>query len=225
MPNIRIVTITQGPPGFSGVSGYSGTSGYSGRSGYSGYSGFSSSTAGTSGFSGFSGAGTSGFSGFSGIGTSGFSGFSGTGGAGGPIPAARVFNSAVQSLANDDLSIITFDSERWDNDSIHAGGAPTRLTCNTAGLYEIIADIGFAANGTGIRVAFIVLNATTLIAASAAQAGATYPTRLVVATQYNLAATNYVELWVIQVSGGSLNTEQSAQISPEFMMARLGSLT
>jgi hypothetical protein len=141
-----------------------------------------------------------------------------------PSIAARVFHSTTQSIANASPVALNFNSERYDNDVIHDNSTNNeRLTCKTAGIYIITANVGFAANATGIRAIHIELNGTTLIGApSQLAAGAGGATRLELTTQYQLTVGDYVRVVVFQDSGGSLNTEQNANISPEFMMVRVG---
>jgi hypothetical protein len=138
--------------------------------------------------------------------------------------SARVYNSGNISVNNATLTALTFDSERWDSDSIHSTGTnPSRLTATTAGLYSIEGAINFAVNTGGtLRSLRIRLNGATYIAINQAPPlGAGASPALVVSTQYSLAATDYVELVVYQDSGGVLNVESNGNFSPEFMMTRL----
>ena len=55
---------------------------------------------------------------------------------------ARVHNSANISVSDSTWTSMTFDSERYDTDSIHSTASNTsRLTCVTAGKYLIIATL------------------------------------------------------------------------------------
>jgi hypothetical protein len=142
-----------------------------------------------------------------------------------PSVAARVYNSAVQSIADTALVALTFDSERYDTDTIHSTSSNTdRLTCKTPGLYSIIANVYFASNAIGGRSAVLELNgAATYIANTNITAlGGGSPTRIQVATHYQLGLNDYVRVLAFQTSGGALNTD-TANGGHEFMMARLGS--
>lgn len=138
---------------------------------------------------------------------------------------ARVTHSTTQSISNITDTALSFDTERYDTDVIHDTATNnSRLTCKTGGTYLIIAQVGFAANATGIRQVKILLGGTTIIALDLrSSAGAVFQTRVTAATQYPLGVNDYVEAFVYQDSGGSLNTEQTANAVPEFMMYRLGS--
>lgn len=144
---------------------------------------------------------------------------------GSTVLGARVYNSANISLTSGADTALTFDTERYDTDTIHSTSSNTgRLTATTAGKYTISGTAAFAANATGARGLGIRLNGTTFIALARvpAVAGGTDITSLTVTTDYNLSATDYVELIGYQTSGGSLNVLAGGNYSPEFMMDRIG---
>ena len=77
---------------------------------------------------------------------------------------ARVYNSAAQSITTSSATALTFDTERYDTDTIHSTSVNTsRLTCITAGIYIISGQMEFASNTVGLREVFIQLNGTTRI--------------------------------------------------------------
>jgi hypothetical protein len=133
---------------------------------------------------------------------------------------ARAYNSAAISVPNATITAITLDSERDDTDSIHSTSSNTsRLTCNTAGKYDIKGQIEYPANATGVRGIGIRLNGTTIInLAKVPAVSSTETISLPVATDYNLAVGDYVELVAYQTSGGALNANATANYSPEFSM-------
>ena len=140
-------------------------------------------------------------------------------------PKARVYHSMTQSLTTATQTALSFDSERWDTDTIHDNSTNnSRLTCKTAGLYLIIGQVGYAFSATGVRQTSIRLNGVTYLAAIATQAPTTgtFPARHIVSTTYPLAVNDYVEVMAYQESGGALNTEVLANAVPEFQMIRLG---
>lgn len=139
-------------------------------------------------------------------------------------PRARVFNSAAISVPNATLSILTFNSERWDSDTIHSTSSNTsRLTCRTAGNYVITANIAYDINATGYRVTRLLLNGTTEIARDVRPAlSASDYTVSFTTTIYDLAVSDYVEVQVYQTSGGALNVQPITNSSPEFSMVWLG---
>lgn len=137
---------------------------------------------------------------------------------------ARVFNSGALSINNATPTVTTFDSERWDNGDLHSTSANTgRLTAPVTGLYVVGASVSFASNGTGYREVRLRLNGTTSIAIDTRAAITGQPTRVVISTEYRLAAGDYVEVVVEQTSGGALNVEASGNWSPEAWAHRIGS--
>jgi hypothetical protein len=137
---------------------------------------------------------------------------------------ARVYHNATQSIPNATDTTLNFNSERADTDVIHDNVTNNpRLTCKTAGVYYIVAGIGFASNTTGRREVFIRLNGATQIASAILPAASGVITRIPpIGTLYPLAVNDYVEVIVNQTSGGALNTDVGANATPEFMMIRLG---
>jgi hypothetical protein len=144
---------------------------------------------------------------------------------GGYTEGARVYNSSNISVAHAALTALTFDSERYDTDSIHSTVSNTsRLTCQTDGKYLISANIHFASSAAGTSRAIIIeLNGSgTYIAFDSRRPVSGDATRLSISTIYDLSAGNYVQLIPYQDSSGSLNVLASGNYSPEFMMQRIG---
>lgn len=141
----------------------------------------------------------------------------------GKIPKARVFNSAAFGTTTGAGAVVTFDSERYDNDAIHSVAANTsRLTVVTPGNYFIFGSVVWAgAAGAGLREVGIRLNGATLLATQDDFPGAAAESQSV-STAYQLAVGDFVELFVIQTSGGNLNVNATGNTSPEFGMTWLG---
>ena len=139
------------------------------------------------------------------------------------VPSCRAYNDAAIAIPNNSSTALTFNSERWDTDTIHDTSTnPGRLTCTTAGIYHIYGHLDIAGDATGYRSATIRLNGTTIIAAVTLDANGTDPVRISISTEYSLAATNYLEISLYQNSGGDLNVNATANYSPEFGMTYLG---
>jgi hypothetical protein len=135
---------------------------------------------------------------------------------------ARVYNNAALSINNSTLTVLTFNSERWDTDTIHSTGSSTsRLTCKTAGRYLISVTVEWANNATGRRGVNLRLNGATVIAVNNETPLSTGATGMNTTTVYDLAVNDYVEVQVFQDSGGSLNINAGGNYSPEFMMVRI----
>ena len=137
-------------------------------------------------------------------------------------PSARVYNNANISINHNTATALTFNSERWDTDSIHSTVTNTgRLTATTAGIYHIHGHVAFASNSSGSRQVSIRFGASTVLAVHKIPASAGV-NLLSISTVYYLAENDYVELLVYQDSGGSLNVIADAALSPEFGMTYLG---
>jgi hypothetical protein len=137
---------------------------------------------------------------------------------------ARVYHNANQSITNTTATALAFNSERWDTNVIHDTVTNnSRLTCKTAGIYQINGNISWATHATGLRILQMKLNGATIIAHNTVvSVGGAFQTTMVIGTTYQLAVNDYLQLEVYQNSGGALNVETGANYSPEFMMTRLG---
>lgn len=135
-------------------------------------------------------------------------------------PCAKVTKAALQTISNNTITALTFDTERKDTDTIHDNSTNnTRLTCKTAGFYAIKGCIAWASNGTGERFVAIRLNGTTYLAIDRRAPVST--AEQTVSTDYDLAVNDYVELIAFQTSGGNLDVTKSGNFSPEFSMVWL----
>lgn len=137
-------------------------------------------------------------------------------------PAARVYNSALQTIPTATPTAITFDSEWFDTDTIHeAVTHPDRLTAKTAGVYLIFGSVRFAANNTGQRALNIILGATFGISGDNRTAVQGDVTDVSISTAWQLSVNDFVQLQVYQDSGGNLNVSQVNRSSPQFGMVRI----
>jgi hypothetical protein len=145
-------------------------------------------------------------------------------GGGGYTEGAHVTQSTNQSVPTGGSGLtVPFDTETHDTDTIHSTSVnTTRLTCVTTGVYSIGGSLMYAANATGNRDAYILLNNTTFIAADNRAARATGGTTLTPQTIYPLTAGDYVELVTYQTSGGALNVEAYDAVGIAFWMQRIG---
>lgn len=145
-------------------------------------------------------------------------------------PACRVYHSANQSVSSGAaLAALAFDSERFDTDGMHDTATNnSRITIQTAGVYAVAVGISWSGTSSGPYVTTIRLNATTDIAyqytvytsSPAPGAGLRY---VLTAPPYKFAAADYVEVFVAQTTGGSLNVLATGNYSAEFAAAWLSS--
>jgi len=137
---------------------------------------------------------------------------------------ARVYHNANQSIPHNTLTALAFNSERYDTDTIHDNTTNNeRLTCKTAGKYIITAGAGWAPNANKQRFLHIRLNGATYIASQVFKAaGDGEGTNMALATLYELAVNDYVEVLAYQYSGVAINIMSYGNYSPEFAMLRVG---
>ena len=137
-------------------------------------------------------------------------------------PGAHVYNNVNQSAANATLTILSFNSERFDTDNIHdAVTNNSRLTCQTSGVYAISASIAWAANVTGVREMGIYLNGAKISSYKlpAASSGAT---EMNISALHQLNVGDYVQVYGYQTSGAALDVQYVSPQSPEFAMVKVG---
>lgn len=142
------------------------------------------------------------------------------------VPTCELRQTVAQSLANTPtISQITFDTEDVDNDGMHSTVTNTsRVTAQTAGRYQVSGKVGFAANATGVRQTFYQVNGSTANASdtsTASVSGSTYAIPTVTKTIF-LNVGDYVEIGVIQASGGSLNSAVTGADQPAFSVRWVG---
>ncbi len=140
-------------------------------------------------------------------------------------PQARARRTTNLSLSNGLPALIAFDAEDYDTDAIHdLVTNTTRLTCRTAGVYDIKAGVRFAANATGYRQVYIQRNSSSAntIGAELRNASAVGPTDLNVSTSYKLAVGDYIEVVATQDSGGALDLSAAGPQAPVFSMTYTG---
>jgi hypothetical protein len=136
-------------------------------------------------------------------------------------PSCRVYNDANISVNNASATALTFNSERWDNNGMHDTSINTgRLTCREKGIYSIKGCVEFASDATGNRKIFIRLNGGNSVATSNIGAINGDTSVLCVDADYELDIGDYVELVVVQSSGGALNVLSTSNYTPEFMMTK-----
>ena len=139
---------------------------------------------------------------------------------------------AAQSIANNTLTAVQFDTVITDDGPYYAAGQPTRLTVPTgtsAGYYLVFGSVGIT--GASSRYSFGIRKngASGSVYGFAEQTltGAGPTTAETVVGLASLTAGDYVEMVVWQNSGGALNTVTAvdgfaaAETPPNFGMVRI----
>jgi hypothetical protein len=127
---------------------------------------------------------------------------------GGAASGAKVYNNGTQSVSSGAETIITFGGEEYDTDAIHSTGSNTgRMTAHASGKWRFKAVCPIAANATGSRAAGFRKNGSGYMRGGYAYGVATSanPTAILLVMDCQLTAGDYVETFVYQNSGSSLN--------------------
>ncbi len=124
-------------------------------------------------------------------------------------PACSVFHSATVNATSGTPGPLLADSENFDNDAMHSTVTNnSRITAVTAGRYLVTGIAEFSSNSLGYRQMNLRKNGTTSIAGIRQQ-----PLTDAVGNSYSisqtvvLAATDYLELMVLQTSGSTLTVQ------------------
>ena len=124
---------------------------------------------------------------------------------------------SVETIPNNTSTYITFDSEDYDDNNYWTVGSPTRLTVTDTGRYLFGATVVFDSNATGSRGMAIEANRDggTEVMDTRAVPQSSHGGSII--GQEELAATNYIELRVVQNSGGNLDV-----LWARFWITRIG---
>jgi hypothetical protein len=130
--------------------------------------------------------------------------------AGGSFSGVRCTKGS-QSISNGVETVLTFDTETFDEGAYHSVATNTgRLTvpAGKAGYYDIYFNLTWVPNATGQRTVYIWLNGVATAIANINQQGiASIYITPVSSTTYYLAEGDYVQLGVYQASGGALSID------------------
>jgi len=120
---------------------------------------------------------------------------------------------------------MSWSSVNFDTDVFWSAGNPTRLTVPgaLAGQFIVVAEIQWANNATGYRELTIRKNGSVILANLQGPAVASGECEQILTCLLTLAAGDYIELLVNQLSGGSLNTATVASYAPTFSITFMGS--
>lgn len=132
--------------------------------------------------------------------------------AGRPIgegPTFSAINSSTQSIPNGAFTKVQFNSVNWDTDSafdVSTGGTNYRFSPPVAGYYQIIAGVKTPPASSGISQIAIYKNGGLWRAGGTITNSATNPGLTTVSgiIDLQIAASDYVEIWLYQNSGSSM---------------------
>jgi hypothetical protein len=129
-------------------------------------------------------------------------------------------NGLGQSISNTTYTALTYDSENYDTDSFHSTSSNTsRLTIPSGkgGKYQINAYVNWDNNATGRRIFVLYKNGVYNKAlANETSSGYLGQTGAYV---IELVATDYIEIFVYQDSGGTRNCDENKYFQATFLGA------
>lgn len=138
-------------------------------------------------------------------------------------PACRIYNNAALTLTTGSFQVLTANSERFDNASIHSTSSNTeRMTVPTGGggKFVVGGNIAWAADGAGVERHFAMnLNGvagTTIARTSAASWAVIFMQSL--CTVYSANAADYFNASAYHDAGHNMNVLLGAAYTPEFYM-------
>lgn len=136
---------------------------------------------------------------------------------------SRVYRQTTnQTISNNTRTILLFNTEEFDTDTIHDTGSNTgRLTAKLAGKYLATCSVRWAANATGDRIVSIKKNGTTLISENCNDSVDANNVLLSGSPVIvSMAVNDYIEVEVYQDSGGDLDVVLDERT--QFAMAYVG---
>lgn len=129
-------------------------------------------------------------------------------GGGSTFAGTRLTRSAAASISNATETTLNWDTETFDTDTYHSTSTNTnRITIPSgkAGYYEINFIINWTdANSTGRRLTVFRVNGTAVIGVESTPSSSASISYYGATTQY-MAVGDYVDLYVLQTSGSTLN--------------------
>jgi len=127
-------------------------------------------------------------------------------------PVCFAYQTVAQSLTTGTVFQLTMDSESIDSDGGHSTVTNTsRYTATVPGTYLVLGNVAISGSTAGYRVGGVKLNGTIVrgsqvVTNPISSSGSTpvvFPVWAIVTMN---GATDYVEIYAQQTSGGSLNT-------------------
>lgn len=143
-------------------------------------------------------------------------------------PYCNIFNGAGVATTSAAYSLVPFDAETEDNDNMHSTSTnPSRIICQTPGLYLLNIGVSWPANNALINRRFQsrlnaagnVANGSLIIAVDSGSAStgsaSTGNNNLPQGSFWYRFANigDYAEMWVFQTSGGSITTMGGAALT------------
>lgn len=142
-----------------------------------------------------------------------------------PVSSTSTFTSSAQprvkayrttsnqSVTNNTLTAVSLNAESYDISAQHDNVVnPSRITVvsGTGGSYHFLAQVGFAANATGVRQVSIYKNGAAIATVFDVAASGTQDSYIQCAVDDEASVNDYYEIYVKQTSGGALDVLKDA---------------
>jgi len=132
--------------------------------------------------------------------------------------SVKVTKTTDQSIPNNVLTMVNWDSEEYDTDDMHDTVINnSRITFNTAGKYSILAQSEWGINSGGFRFMDIMKNGVDSIARVRDLADNAAEHNIAFVGEF--AVGDYIELEVFQDTGGNLDFESGAILENTYLEA------
>ena len=145
--------------------------------------------------------------------------------AGSAFAGCRTYLTTNVSTSNNTYTAVNFNAETYDTDGYHSTTTNTsRITIPSgkAGYYYITGQTQFASNSTSFRIAQLRKNGTGVTQGSRINATSGNGTSVMAEDVLNLAVGDYIELFILQNSGGTLTTDADNESYPGLTVVYLG---
>jgi hypothetical protein len=137
------------------------------------------------------------------------------------------YRTTSQSIPNNTTTAIVFNADEdtrseWDPAGVNVT-PNSNFDARSAGHWLVVANVGFAANGSGYRMLRIEVNGVPVATQTISSVSGSVPTYLNVSTIIPIDSyTDIINVYVYQNSGGSLNVISNASDSPTCRLTRVG---
>jgi hypothetical protein len=143
------------------------------------------------------------------------------GGGGGPAETAKATRTTDQAIANATPTVIDFNSEEFDTDTMHDNVTDnSRMTINTAGKWLFGFNGRWENDSSGNRTIRLLKNGTTLVGQHMQNPGTPEWYQSVTFPIQDAIVTDFFEIEVEQDSGGGLDMEAAGTPPPTFWAHR-----
>jgi hypothetical protein len=133
-----------------------------------------------------------------------------------------VSRNAAQSIPNSTATAIIFDTVLLDSDDMHDAVSPSRIVIPSDGIYQIVSQVIFNYQGTGVRSAGITVNGSTNLSGQTSTANGVNTWELNSGSIHMFKKGDYIELIAYQASGGALNViTDSSNGSPSLSIYKI----